>query len=102
MVDIDKIIRYMDDYIKEASKKVSDFYSRENISFGIFEGTKMELTPTMCERIYKDLIKELVENKVAGGCKMGLCVVLAPSKGKVPDGSVAVKFRLGVLLPDIL
>jgi hypothetical protein len=66
------------DYIKNCSEYASKAYKNIGLKYEMFEGTTMELSPQMCESIYRNLISEMIINNFLIGNKFGLTATIIP------------------------
>lgn len=93
---VEKILSQLEPYINGASEKVAAFYKMHKWRASIVEGVEIELTPKMCAEIYKGIVTDMINTQRTGGIKYGLSVSMV-AKGKLPDGTTQLSFRLGIV-----
>jgi hypothetical protein len=98
-IEISTILRNLDDYIKSSAKNAAKFQKDNNLSWEAFPGTKITLTESMCEEVYKELIEDLIKAKTIGSAKFGLFACIIPGK-QLPNGSHVIKFKLGMMFKE--
>jgi hypothetical protein len=99
-IDLKQLLTSMDSYIKLSAQEVSELFSKRQVKFTVFdEKAVLELTPAMCEAIYRELITDMIKNKSAFASRYGLVTTIMPSE-KVTDGPQYVRIVLGVLFTN--
>ena len=92
-------IRETQTYITNSAQHASDVHKKLDIEFEFFKGIKTDLTPAMCEDVYKELVRTLLDNSVPIGSKYGLMAAVLPVK-QLEDGKILFSLQLGVIFPD--
>ena len=87
-------------YIERAAKYASEVYEKIGLKHELFEGTSMQLSPTMCESIYRNLLSEMVKTNLLISNKFGLIAVIVPLQ-EIATQKVMFCIQLGVMFPDI-
>lgn len=95
--DVEYILKQIDKYVKQSAKYASEHFTRNNISLGIFEGISTDMTPEFCERLYKELITDLIKAEKCFGSNYSLYAALNPRQSE--DGSVVFSIQLGIAFP---
>jgi hypothetical protein len=95
---VEKFIHDTQSYIKLSAKRAAEAFSKFNVNFEFFEGTKMQLTEEMCEKVYKDLIHDILHQQITCAARYGLLVIIVPVNK--PNNKMALNLQLGVIFPD--
>lgn len=99
-MDLKQLLTSMDNYIKTSACEVSELFIKRHVKFTVFdEKAVLELTPVMCEELYRELITDMVKNQSAFATRHGLIVTIVPSAKSV-DGLRHVRIVLGVLFTN--
>jgi hypothetical protein len=89
------------DYIKNCSKHAARAYKNLKLKYEMFEGTSLELSPTMCEGIYSDLLGEMVKTNCLIGNKFGLTATIIPLQERETN-TIFFNVNLGIIFPDMV
>lgn len=94
--DIAKLLNEMDEYLKKSSEYASGFFISNKIEFEFFQGTKMEMTPDVCESVYRNIIEELIKSQGMFLSKYGLSCAVIPIN---QNDNVYLTLHLGISFP---
>lgn len=86
------------DYISKSAQMAADIYGKMGVKYEIFEGTTIDLNPSLAEQTYKDLLSKMIEKNTLVGHEYGLFATIIPLK-ELGSGRVMFGLQLGVLFP---
>ena len=95
----DRLIKDTDSYIRTSADRAAKLHDKMGVDFEFFEGTTIALTSEMCYDIYRDLIKEIINQKITVASKYGLLVIVVPVSNPETK-QVALNLQLGIIFPD--
>jgi hypothetical protein len=95
-----RLIEASGNYIINSSNKASAVFDKLNMNFEFFEGTRMKLSPSLCESAYKDLILDMVKSGTTISTKYGLMAIIIPIRGEDPE-NIVLHLQLGIMFPDV-
>jgi hypothetical protein len=99
-IEIGKLLEVEKQYIRNCAKYAAVLYKGLGVKYEMFEGTSLELSPELCENIYKDLLSDIVKSNCLIGNKFGLTATIIPLQ-EVETKRVCFNVNLGVIFPNV-
>jgi hypothetical protein len=96
VTNADKLIRRIEDYIKQSSIDASIYLRSKNLQLPLTDDVDIDLSPDVCEKIYIELIRDSMKHRQSMVHQWGLFTHIMPIKqGK----DFIFSIKLGVVFP---